>query len=133
MTDFAQKRIESMLEYYGSRNYILNVNKISVLAQLIYPSELRVVTSESCINSQIRDCTNNESEQIMSLCKKYEKYYIPDESEQKGGGCTYGFGKRGLLIVRYNNVPNNSLYLIWAELEKKDFFPLFPRQKRHKK
>lgn len=130
ITQFAVNRIKSMINYYGKLNYIKNYEKIKILAGLIIPDELRVVSS--CSGLSLRNITKEDAIKIEGLCDKYY-YKIKDkitDSQKKGGGVKFGFGQRGLSIVRYNNIPNNSIYLIW---NKEDWFPLFPRIKRHNK
>lgn len=129
MTSFSKDRINAMLKYYGSLNYIQNFEKIKILPQLIIPNELRAV--KCCSSSGLRNIKLKDALNIEYLCKKYynkiEKHLTP--SQRLGGGLQFGFGQRGLSIVRYNNVPNNSIYLIWFS---EGWNPIFPRFKRHK-
>ncbi len=130
ITQFAVDRIGAMINYYGKLNYIKNYEKIEILPGLVIPDELRVVFS--CSKSGLRNISEVDALKIEELCNKYY-YKIKDkitDSQKKGGGVKFGFGQRGLSIVRYNNIPNNSIYLIW---NKEDWFPLFPRIKRHNK
>jgi hypothetical protein len=64
-----------------------------------------------------------------------DSYYDPeieDEHTRKGGGdVKYGFANCGLPVVLAHNTPNNSFYLLWAELQK--LRALFPRVSRHRK
>ncbi|MHA2244892.1 MAG: phosphoribosyltransferase-like protein [Candidatus Hodarchaeales archaeon] len=62
------------------------------------------------------------------LCAKYYDPAIENEHTRIGGGVKFGFGKTGLAFVRYNNTPNNSIYLLW---NPKSWNPIFPRISRH--
>jgi len=132
ITNFAKSRIESMLKFYGARKIIRNVDRIRVLPQLIFPDELKVIDVNACRTSQLRSLDPDFVHRLKDICDKYYEFHNESKSERKGGGVKYGFGDRGLSIVRYNNVPNNSIYLLWSKLEKEtEWFPLFPRRKRH--
>lgn len=70
-----------------------------------------------------------------------EHYYdsrIEDKNTAVGGTkeVKYGYAKCGLPLVMEHNTPNNSLALLWADLEKEGTFPgikaLFPRISRHR-
>jgi len=70
--------------------------------------------------------------QIDNLLDKYYNPDIEDEHTRKGGGdVKYGFANCGLPVVLAHNTPNNSLYLLWAELQ--GLRALFPRVSRHRK
>ena len=101
-----------------------------ILPQLTIPNELRVI--KSCSETALRNINNEEAIKIEQLCIKYYDKIKDKEtnSQKKGEGLKFGFGQRGLSIVRYNNVPNNSIYLIWFS---DGWHPLFPRFKRHNK
>jgi hypothetical protein len=64
-----------------------------------------------------------------------EKYYdkaIQDEHTDVGGtDVKYGFAQCGLPVVLPHNTPNNSLALLWAEVNETR--ALFPRVQRHRK
>ena len=64
-----------------------------------------------------------------------EKYYDPaiqDEHTSVGGtdDIKYGFAKCGLPVVLPHNTPNNSVALLWAEINQQR--ALFPRVQRHR-
>jgi len=74
---------------------------------------------------------------ILSLCDTYYHESIEDDHTRKNGGVKYGFGNSGLLVVKHDNSPNDSLFLIWFKDHKcntalRDWNPLFPRIPRHK-
>lgn len=63
------------------------------------------------------------------------KYYNPDvlidEHKLKGGDSVkFGFANCGISLVFDHNCPNNSLYLIWADIEP--YKAVFPRIERHR-
>lgn len=65
-----------------------------------------------------------------------EKYYDPaiqDEHTDVGGteDVKYGFADCGLPVVLPHNAPNNSIALIWAEINERR--ALFPRVQRHRR
>ncbi len=64
-----------------------------------------------------------------------EKYYdnaIQDEHTDVGGSdVKYGFARCGLPLVLPHNTPNNSLALLWAEIN--EMRALFPRVQRHRR
>ncbi len=128
MTYFSKCRLESMLKYYGSLNYISNYDKIQILPQLIIPNELRLV--DDCSKSGLRNIKKEEADGIKQLCDDYYEKIKPTLKDpyKLGDGIKYGFGNRGLSIIRYNNVPNNSIYLIWYPDK---WNPLIPRVERH--
>ncbi|TKJ20052.1 MAG: hypothetical protein CEE43_13470 [Promethearchaeota archaeon Loki_b32] len=130
ITYFSKCRLESMLKYYGNLNYIINYDKIHILPQLVIPNELRVI--EECSNSELRNIKREDAKGFKNLCDDYYERIEPTLKPpyKLGDGIKYGFGNRGLSIVRYNNVPNNTVYLIWYP---DNWRPLFPRVERHKK
>jgi hypothetical protein len=75
---------------------------------------------------------------VKALCDKYYDPQIEDEHTSKGGGIKYGFGNCGLLFVKYDNCPNDSIYPLWyketstKQTKLKNWNPLFLRIARHK-
>ncbi len=131
ITEFARCRLEKMIEYYGGIGKINNSKKIHIIPGYIYPNESRVIekcSSQSEIRKWDQDGINFEG--ISKLCEDYYVLFSETTHHKIGGGCKFGFGNRGLAIVRYNNTPNNSLYLIWHE--NNGWHPLFLRNERHK-
>ena len=133
ITNYAMNRIKKMVSFYGQKGYLNEFKKIHIIPQMTIPNEIRIVNSDYCVDQNIRKLKPETRKEIENLCEKYYKHYITDKSDELGMGCKYGFGQRGLSIVRYNNVPNNSIYLIWAKLNLENWEPLFPRIKRHNK
>lgn len=69
---------------------------------------------------------------MQSLIETYYDDADETDSTRKGGAdVKYGFASCGLPIVLHHNTPNNSIYLLWAELSEQ-IKPLFPRVSRHK-
>ncbi len=116
ITDFAKKRLRKIIDYYRNLHKIPHSIKIKIMPSYIFPD----------YNTNIF-----ESGDYINLCEKYyDNYFIENEHHRKGGGCKFGFGKRGILIVRYNNTPSNSVYIIWHD--NKGWHPVFKRNTRHK-
>ncbi len=130
MTSFSKNRLKAMLKYYGMLNYIQNYQRLKILPHIKVPNELRVI--KCCSKSGLRNIKEESAVKIKKLCDKYYNKIIPHitKSHRLGGGLKYGFGQRGFAIVRYNNVPNNSIFLLWFP---KNWKALFPRYIRHKK
>lgn len=130
ITNFARKRLNSMIKFYGEKGFITNYQNITILPSYTIPDEARVIKDE---NSKIKirkwDIDNFDFDGIKRLCNDYYDKFIPDEHLKKGGSCVYGFGNRGLAVIKYNNTPNNTLYLIWHN--DNEWYPLFFRNKRH--
>lgn len=129
-TTFALKRIQSILKYYGELNYIQSYKRIEILSQMKIPDELRVI--KSCSDSTLRNIKEDVALEIENLCIKYYKYIKKNitDSQKLGKGIEFGFANRGYAIVRYNNIPNNTISLLWYS---NGWNPLFPRRNRFKK
>jgi hypothetical protein len=71
------------------------------------------------------------------LIQKYYNSGVETEHTRKGGGkdVRLGFGQCALPLVLEHNTPNNSIPLLWADVEPKDgqprMRPLFRRRQRH--
>jgi len=71
------------------------------------------------------------------LIQKYYNNGVETEHTRKGGGkdVRLGFGQCALPLIFEHNTPNNSIPLLWAEVETKDgqprMRPLFRRRQRH--
>ncbi len=71
--------------------------------------------------------------------KLIEKYYNPaietDSLKVGGEQADYGFANTGLCLVLEHNTPNNSIALLWAEVDAnppaRAMRPLFRRRQRH--
>lgn len=88
-------------------------------------------------SSKISD-TTVEGKKFLELCKKYYNRKIESEHTGVGGGSIeYGFGGCALPLILEHNCPNNSVPLLWAEIEKdeennfQEMRPLFRRRQRH--
>lgn len=130
ITEFAIKRLEKMITYYGKNGRIPNYENIIIIPAYIIPNESRVIMSVS--KKKIRNWEDHicDFEGIEKLCLKYYHTFIPDDHLLKGGDCRFGFGNRGIAVVRYNNTPNNSIYLLWHN--DNNWNPVFMRNERHK-
>ena len=130
ITKFARKRLNSMIKFYGEKGFIPNYKNITMLPSYTIPDEARVIKDE---NSKIKirkwDIDNFDFDGIKRLCDNYYDKFIPDDHIKRGGDCFYGFGNRGLAVIKYNNTPNNTIYLIWHN--DNNWHPLFFRNKRH--
>ena len=111
------------------KKLIHNFENISILPAYTYPDEARVIDNEN-YKSELRKWDKDEYNfgGIKNLCDKYYHNFKENNHHEKGGGCKYGFGGRGLAIVKYNNTPNNSIYLLW---HSNGWDPLFKRNERH--
>ena len=75
--------------------------------------------------------------QFDMLIHAYYDNRLHDEHTRTGGteDVKYGYADGGLPLVLCHNCPNNSIYLLWGQVEKKDLLPgikaLFPRISRH--
>lgn len=131
ITEFAKCRLEKMIKYYGQIGKIENFKNIQIIPAYTFPNESRVI--EKCSSySEIRKWDQDKCnfKGISKLCEDYYYLFKETSHHKKGGGCKHGFGDRGFAIVRYNNTPNNSLYLIWHN--HNGWHPLFLRNERHK-
>jgi len=82
--------------------------------------------------------TTEEGKKFLELCKKYYNPNIESEHTGVGGGSIEcGFGGCALPLILEHNCPNNSVPLLWAEIEKdegnvfQEMRPLFRRRQRH--
>ena len=97
--------------------------KIEQSVQLVLPSSIKI--------------TQQNVGGFWSLIQKYYNGGIETEHTRKGGGkdVRLGFGQCALPLVLEHNTPNNSIPLLWAEIEEKDGQPqmraLFRRRQRH--
>ena len=98
-----------------------------VLATLpsVLPTQMIPVANCLSVDGQ----SVSESTPVAKLCEKYYDRFREDEHTQIGGGCKFGFGKAGLLLVEYTNCPNDTIYLIWHD---NNWSPLFPRVSHHR-
>lgn len=80
---------------------------------------------------QIRICRGS-GHPMEKLIENYYDDADETDSTRKGGtDVKYGFASGGLPVVLHHNTPNNSIYLLWAELSER-VRPLFPRVSRHR-
>lgn len=96
-----------------------------------------IVPSEVCI-----DTTRADDEALVQLAHKYYNSNIETKHTDKGGVKHIGLGYGGcaLPLVLDHNTPNNSLALLWAEIDagkdkvgvpQPEMRPLFRRRQRH--
>lgn len=70
---------------------------------------------------------------FLGLAEAYYDKSAENEHTHKGGtDVSRGFAGCGLPVVLSHNTPNNSMFLLWADLEKHQVRGLFPRISRHR-
>jgi hypothetical protein len=107
--------------------------KFEIMGIMEIPHD-HALTKENCV---LFEKTNTTAKMMLDLCGKYYDDSIEDVHTRKNRGVKYGFGETGLLLVKYDNCPNDSIYPIWYKdydrnTALKDWSPLFPRIPRHK-
>lgn len=77
--------------------------------------------------------TRGSGDPMEALVEKYYDPAIQDEHTNVGGteDIKYGFAHCGLPVVLPHNTPNNSVALLWAEINQRR--ALFPRVQRHRR
>jgi hypothetical protein len=97
--------------------------KVEFSFELILPESLKI--------------DQNKASNFWPLIQKYYNSGIETVHTRKGGGpdVRLGFGQCGLPLVLEHNTPNNSIPLIWAEIDgtggEPPMRPLFRRRQRH--
>jgi hypothetical protein len=97
--------------------------QIDFSSQLVLPDSIKI------------DQTN--AADFWPLIQKYYNSGIETDHTKKGGGkdVRLGFGQCALPLVLEHNTPNNSIPLIWADIDPRDgepqMRPLFRRRQRH--
>jgi hypothetical protein len=97
------------------RGAIRNEPRIHLIIGRLFDEEDRCLSSNSKIFPFEEDRQN-----VKALCKQIRTNFYP----RLPANFTYGFRDIASLVVYYNTVPNNSLPLLWHNLD--DWFPLFP-------
>ena len=94
---------------------------------------------------ELNECVSSEQPDDFRLVDLTQRYYNPGirNKHTDVGGVTHlglGYGGCGLPLVLHHNTPNNSLALIWAEIDsgldgegvmQPEMRPLFRRRQRH--
>ncbi len=104
-------------------------NSFKVLNTPIEIVPTQVVPVAPCLTSD-GGMSVDESTPVALLCDKYYDKFKENVHTRVGGGCKYGFGAAGLVLVLYTNCPNDSLYLIWHK--HNGWQPLFERVEHHR-
>lgn len=89
----------------------------------------QIVKVANCLSSD-GGFSVDEKKPVSLLCAKYYNRFREDRHTLVGGGCKYGFGKAGLILVLFTNCPNDSIYLVWHDND--GWTPLFPRVSHHR-
>ncbi len=89
----------------------------------------QMVPVASCLSTD-GGSSVDETTRVASLCDKYYHLFKENIHHKVGGGCKYGVGSAGLILVLYTNCPNDSLYLIWHK--NNGWRPLFERVEHHR-
>lgn len=118
-------------------NYVEKIKNKNVKFEIMRIMEIpndHTLTKGNCV---LFEKTKTTPKMILDLCDKYYHQSIEDVHTRKNRGVKYGFGEAGLLLVKYDNCPNDSIYPIWYKdydrgTTLKDWNPLFPRIPRHK-
>lgn len=131
ITETAQEKI---LNEYGSRLPASDNVRFEIMPTLVIPKN-HTISYDGC--SLFAGESGTRRKNIMNLCEKYYHESIEDVHTKKNGGVKYGFGNSGLLLVKHDNCPNDSLFLLWfkdqvSSTQLKEWKPLFPRIPRHK-
>jgi len=75
--------------------------------------------------------TETDRLKVVQLCEKYYNPKVEDKHTRKGGGCKFGFGRIGTLLVRFSNTPNNTPSVLWFSDDGGQSRALFKRLSRH--
>src|SRR5439155_654445 len=67
----------------------------------------QMVPVASCLSTD-GGSSVDETTRVASLCDKYYHLFKENIHHKVGGGCKYGFGSAGLILVLYTNCPNDS-------------------------
>jgi len=120
MSTVAQRTLSANLAVWNTPETL--ITSITVI-----PTQ--VVPVASCLSSD-GGFSVDESTPVALLCEKYYHRFRENIHTRVGGGCKFGFGAAGLILVLYTNCPNDSLYLIWHKHD--GWRPLFERVEHHR-
>ncbi len=91
---------------------------------------MRIPHSYNILNVENSLFDGRDLLRVRRLCRKYYDPEVESSHTRKGENCMYGFGRTGILLVRYNNTPNNTPSIVWDPGPKKK--ALFKRLARHR-
>jgi hypothetical protein len=128
ITEKGLKRLEKLV--LGPRR-IVNRDKgfrFKILPGMCIPQSYSILSTRNSLFRSQEDCIR-----VRTLCEKYYDASVEDDHTRKGGGCKYGFGKTGIILVRYNNTPNNTPSIVWHSSDQiRGPKSLFKRLARHR-
>jgi hypothetical protein len=117
--------------YIATEDAVSNlVDRIKLFAQPSWPKcEVKPI---HLLTNDIKVTALKDVDFDPLLTKYYDPSIMTEHLKKGGDNVIHGYADCSLPLVLSHNTPNNSIYLLWSDLEKPRTQGLFPRVSRHK-